>query len=76
MVKPSIGILTGINNQHLETMGSIENVKKTKMVAIHTGKEITVTFDSPAPVQIDGETILGVTEYHATASSLVTASRK
>lgn len=30
MVKPQIGILTGINNQHLETMGSIENVMKIK----------------------------------------------
>ena len=53
-----------------------EHVKRTKMVAIHKGKDIYVKFDSPAPVQIDGETILGVTEYHATASSLVTASRK
>lgn len=30
IVKPSYGILTGINNQHLETFGSIENIKKTK----------------------------------------------
>ncbi len=44
-----------------------EHVKKKKMVAIHTGKEITVTFDKPAAVQIDGETILGVTTYTAYA---------
>lgn len=50
-----------------------EHVKKTKMVAIHTGKEITVTFDNPAPVQIDGETILGVTTYTAYASTKVPA---
>lgn len=50
-----------------------EHVKKTKMVAIHTGKEITVTFDSPAPVQIDGETILGVTSYTAYAATKVPA---
>ena len=42
-----------------------EHVKHTKMVAIHTGKEITVEFDRPTPLQIDGETILGVTKYTA-----------
>ena len=31
------------------------------------GKEITVIFDRPTTLQIDGETILGVTEYTATA---------
>ena len=30
MIKPDIGVLTGINNQHLETFGSIENIKNTK----------------------------------------------
>ena len=44
-----------------------EHVKYTKMVRIISGKDISVTFDSPAPVQIDGETILGVTSYHAYA---------
>ena len=46
-----------------------EHVKKTKMVAIHTGKEISVRFDQPRAIQIDGETILGVTEYKAYATS-------
>ena len=50
-----------------------EHVKKTNMVAIHSGKEIEVTFDRPAPVQIDGETIIGVTGYRATASVKVEA---
>lgn len=45
-----------------------EHVKHTNMVAIHSGKEIEVTFDAPAAVQIDGETILGVTSYKATAA--------
>ncbi len=40
-----------------------EHVKYTKHIAIHGGKEITVKFDRPTPLQIDGETILGVTEY-------------
>ncbi len=44
-----------------------EHVSK-KMVTILTGKEITVKFDSPRAVQIDGETILDVTEYTAKAT--------
>lgn len=44
-----------------------EHVNK-KMVTILTGKEITVKFDGPRAVQIDGETILGVTEYTARAA--------
>ncbi len=30
MVKPKFGVLTGVNNQHLETFGSIEVTKETK----------------------------------------------
>lgn len=44
-----------------------EHVKHKNMVVIHTGKNIHVKFDHPAAVQIDGETILGVTEYKAYA---------
>jgi len=39
-----------------------EHVKK-KMVHLFTGKEVKVEFSSPTALQIDGETILGVTEY-------------
>lgn len=42
-----------------------EHVKKTKMVKILTGKEISVTFDTPCALQIDGETVLNVTKYTA-----------
>ena len=42
-----------------------EHVKHTKRVAVHSGHEITVEFDSPAPLQIDGETILDVVSYTA-----------
>ena len=45
-----------------------KHIKHTKMVAVHTGKEITVEFDRPTPLQIDGETILGVTKYTARAA--------
>lgn len=44
-----------------------EHVKHKNMVVIHKGKNIYVKFDHPAAVQIDGETILGVTEYKAYA---------
>jgi diacylglycerol kinase family enzyme len=44
-----------------------EHINNKKQVAIHTGKDIRVVFDSPSPLQIDGELIEGVTEYHATS---------
>ena len=44
------------------------HVKHKSMVTVHTGKEITVEFDRPTPLQIDGETILGVTQYTARAA--------
>ena len=47
-----------------------EHVKHSKMVAVHTGNEITVEFDQPTPLQIDGETILGVTKYTAYAAKV------
>ena len=51
-----------------------EHIKHTKAVDIHRGNEITVKFDRPAPLQIDGETVLGVTEY--TVHAGVTAKVK
>lgn len=44
------------------------HVKHKNMVAVHTGNEITVEFDRPTPLQIDGETILDVTKYTARAA--------
>lgn len=46
-----------------------EHVKHTKMVTVHTGHEITVEFDRPTPLQIDGETILDVTKYTARSAA-------
>lgn len=40
-----------------------EHVNHKEMVEVLSGKEITVRFDSPAALQVDGETIIGVTEY-------------
>lgn len=47
------------------------HVRHTEMVRILTGHEITVAFDRPAPLQIDGETIENVTKYtvHTTAQT-------
>ncbi len=42
-----------------------EHIKHDEMVTVHTGHEITVEFDRPTALQIDGETVLGVTKYTA-----------
>ncbi len=41
-----------------------EHVNKKGIVALHSGKDITVEFSRPTPLQIDGETIKDVTVYH------------
>ncbi len=41
------------------------HIKHTKYVEVLSGKEITVEFDSPRSLQIDGETVIGVTGYTA-----------
>lgn len=40
-----------------------EHVKHTEMVEVFTGHNVTVTFDRPTALQIDGETIKNVTSY-------------
>lgn len=42
-----------------------EHVSYKKQVEILTGHDIKVQFDRPVALQVDGETILNVTEYHA-----------
>lgn len=42
-----------------------EHVKKAKNVSVFSGNEITVRYDEPRALQIDGETILNVSEYTA-----------
>jgi len=42
-----------------------EHLKKSKMCHVFTGKKITVEFDQPTALQIDGDTVLGVTSYTA-----------
>ena len=48
------------------------HIKHKKHIAILTGKTITVTFDRPAPLQIDGETIADVLTYTATIGEDIT----
>lgn len=52
-----------------------EHVKHTDCVTVLEGKEVTVEFDRPTALQIDGETILGVTSYTAKAFGADTAER-
>ena len=52
----------------LDSVFKGEHVKRKKHVSVLTGKEITVRFDRPTPLQIDGETHLNVTEYSAKAA--------
>ena len=40
-----------------------KHVKNSKYISIFEGKSISVSFDRPSPLQIDGETILNVTKY-------------
>lgn len=40
-----------------------EHVKHTEMIEVIKGHTVTVTFDKPTALQIDGETIKGVTAY-------------
>ena len=67
--KLSVMILHGTSKlQTLMIFPSIfkgEHIKDEKHVTIHTGHDVKVMFDRPTALQIDGETILGVTEYSA-----------
>ena len=46
-----------------------KHVKYTKIFKTFRGKNVTVEFDNPTALQIDGETVLGVTEYSAESYS-------
>ena len=43
-----------------------KHIEHTEMVSSFVGHEITVRFDRPTALQIDGETVLNVTEYKVT----------
>ena len=52
------------------------NEKYKDMEAIHSGYDITVSFDRPTPLQIDGELIEDVTEYRVRSSALLKEAAK
>ena len=52
-----------------------EHVKFTKYIDIVRADEVTVKFDKPCALQIDGETILSVTEYSAKSSAKVKSEK-
>lgn len=45
-----------------------EHIKHKKYIEVLEGKKITVEFDNPSPLQVDGETILNVSSYTAISS--------
>lgn len=51
-----------------------EHIKHTKQITVFKGHDISVKFDQPTPLQIDGETILDVTSY--TVQSAATSKAK
>ncbi|MBI2514709.1 UDP-N-acetylmuramoyl-tripeptide--D-alanyl-D-alanine ligase [Candidatus Wolfebacteria bacterium] len=54
MVKPKIGILTGINEQHLALFGSLENIKKAKFELIESlPKDGLAVFNGEDPRVLD-----------------------
>lgn len=53
-----------------------EHVKYEKAVKGLRGNDILVKFDKPTALQIDGETVLGVTEYHAVSGKLAEVKRE
>lgn len=53
-----------------------KHIQYKKQVSVLTGHEITVKFDRPTPLQIDGETILDVTSYEAKSSMRLFAEKE
>ncbi len=53
-----------------------KHVKKKKYVSVFSGNEITVKFDRPRALQIDGETIKNVTEYTVKSAYAVASEKR
>lgn len=71
----SVMVMYGTGKLHtLRIFPSIfkgEHIKHQHSVEVLTGNEITVQFDCPTPLQIDGETICHVWEYHVSTAPAV-----
>lgn len=53
-----------------------QHVSHTECIDITRADEVTIRFDKPCALQIDGETILNVTEYTAKSSAKVKSERQ
>ena len=53
-----------------------KHIKHDKIFKIMTGHEVKVTFDRPVALQIDGETILDVSEYTVSSACKATAEKE
>lgn len=53
-----------------------EHIKSEKHVTVFKGREVTVEFDEPRALQIDGETVLGVKSYTVKSRALVSDAAK
>ncbi len=66
---PSVSCMVMHGSDRLKTLAVFpsifkgEHVRHTGMVTVIEGHEITVLFDRPTALQIDGETVLNVSEY-------------
>ena len=75
----TLSVMLLFNSGRIRTLLAFPSIFKgtlgehKKIVATHTGHTIHVKFDAPSTVQIDGETILDVTEYTAYARVPVNA---
>ena len=50
-----------------------EHIKHKKIVTVLSGYDVKVSYDAPAAVQVDGETVPNVMEYSATVKAPVPA---
>lgn len=53
-----------------------EHVLRKDMVEVLTGHEVTVTFDAPTPLQVDGETFTNVITYSVSAAKTESSDSK
>lgn len=53
-----------------------EHVRKTKNVEVLSGYTVTVRFDEPRALQVDGETVLGVKEYTLRSNRIPSGKNK
>ncbi|MBQ8003597.1 MAG: diacylglycerol kinase family protein [Oscillospiraceae bacterium] len=49
-----------------------EHIKYKKVIEVFTAKEVTIIYDEPCAMQIDGETVTGVKEYTASVYTKIT----